>query len=216
MVRSLDESFGRIMAHLKQRGIEDRTIVIFASDNGGYNGVYRRQQVTDNAPLRSGKGSLYEGGIRVPLLIHWPGVTAPGVVCREPVVSTDLFHTLLAMTGLAPSKDEGASADGRSLTPLLKDAQAHLGRDALFFHYPHYYSTTSPVSAVRAGDWKLLAYHEDRHLALYNLRDALSEQTTLAQQKADKARELRDRLHAWLSAVGAQMPNANPKARPGR
>lgn len=216
MVRSLDETFGRILTHLTQRGIEDRTIVIFASDNGGYNGIYRRQQVTDNAPLRSGKGSLYEGGIRVPLLIHWPGVTAPGAVCREPVVSTDLFHTLLAMTGLAPSKDEGASADGRSLTPLLKDAQAHLGRDALFFHYPHYYSTTSPASAVRAGDWKLLEYYEDRRVELYNLRDDLSEQTNLAQQRADKARELRDRLHAWLSAVGAQMASANPKARPGR
>ncbi len=102
---------------------------------------------------------------------------------------------------------------------MLPVFRPHLERDALFFHYPHYYSTTSPASAVRAGDWKLLEYYEDRRVELYNLRDDLSEQTNLAQQKADKARELRDHLHAWLSAVGAQMPNANPQAEtppPGR
>jgi arylsulfatase A-like enzyme len=111
---------------------------------------------------------------------------------------------------------EGPATDGRSLTPLLKDADAHLARDALFFHYPHYYSTTSPVSAVRAGDWKLLDYYEDRRLELYNLREDLGEHTNLAQQKADKAQDLRDRLRGWLSAVGAQMPSPNAAARPAR
>ncbi len=203
MIRSLDESVGRVLKRLDERGLADNTIVVFFSDNGGWTGVYNKQRVTDNAPLRSGKGSLYEGGIREPLLISWPGVTH-GAVCREPVISTDLYRTLLAMARLPSPEDAGP--DGLSLEPLLKDPQAHLGRDALFFHYPHYYETTSPVSAVRAGDWKLLEYYEDRRLELYNLREDLGEKTNLAGTMGDKANSLRDRLHAWLKAVAAQMP----------
>lgn len=204
MIRSLDEGFGRVLERLKQRGLADNTIVVFLSDNGGWNGVYNKRQVTDNAPLRSGKGSLYEGGVRVPLVVFWPGVTR-GAVCHEPVVSTDLFRTLLGMAGL-PAKD--ASPDGQDLEPLLENPQAHLGRDAIFFHYPHYYETTTPVSAVRAGDWKLLEYYEGRRLELYNLREDLGEKTNLAAKMENKAKELRERLHGWLEAVGAQMPAA--------
>jgi arylsulfatase A-like enzyme len=207
MVRSLDESFGRVLAHLERRGLAENTIVIFGSDNGGFIGNYKHQQVTDNAPLRSGKGSLYEGGIRVPLMVSWPGVTPRGATCREPVISTDLYSTIFSMAGLPVPK--GAVADGQNLAPLLKQPNAHLHRDALFFHYPHYYETTSPVSAVRAGDWKLLEYYEDHHLELYNLRRDLSEQANLAPQMGEKANELRARLHGWLDAVKAQMPHAS-------
>jgi arylsulfatase A-like enzyme len=209
MVRSLDENFGRVMTHLKQRGLLDHTIVIFNSDNGGYIGNYQKRQVTDNAPLRSGKGSLHEGGIRVPLMIRWPGVTPQGAECHEPVLSTDLFYTLAEMAGL-PSASAPA-ADGQSLRPLLENPQAHLARDAVYFHYPHYYETTSPVSAVRAGDWKLLEFYEDHHRELYNLRDDLSEKTNLFSQDGEKAKQLGDRLHAWLREVGAQMPAENPR-----
>ena len=190
-------------------------MVIFNSDNGGYIGNYAKQQVTDNAPLRSGKGSLYEGGLRVPLMVRWPGVTPQGAVCREPVLSTDLFYTLAEMAGLA--KAAPATPDGRSLCPLLADPQAHLARDAVFFHYPHYYHTTSPVSAVRTGDWKLLEYYEDHHRELYNLRTDLSEKTDLLAAHPEKAEAIADRLHAWLREAGAQMPSANPdyKAQPG-
>jgi arylsulfatase A-like enzyme len=204
MVRSLDQNFGRVLAHLERRGLAENTIIIFGSDNGGYIGDYDHQQVTDNAPLRSGKGSLYEGGVRVPLMVFWPGVTPRGAICHEPVVSTDLFSTMLTMAGLPMPKD--ACPDGQNLTPLLKHPETHLKRDALFFHYPHYYETTTPVSAVRAGDWKLLEYYEDHHVELYNLRRDLGEQSNLAAQMSEKAKELRDRLHGWLGSVKAQMP----------
>lgn len=210
MVRSLDENFGRVLDHLQKRGLAERTIVIFFSDNGGYNGNYKKQQVTNNDPLRSGKGSLYEGGVRVPLIVSWPGVTPTGAVCHEPVVSTDLFYTLLAMAGLAAPDDP--AADGLSIAPLLANPKAHLARDTLYFHYPHYYGTTSPVSALRAGDWKLLEYYEGRHVELYNLRDDLSEMTNLAAQMSDRAEKLREKLHGWLAATGAQLPTANPAA----
>ncbi len=182
MVRSLDENFGRVLAHLHERRLTENTIVIFCSDNGGFIGDYDRQQVTDNAPLRSGKGSLYEGGIRVPLMVSWPGVTPRGATCREPVVSTDLFSTILSMAGLPMPKD--VCPDGQNLTAVLKHPETHLTRDALFFHYPHYYETTTPVSAVRAGDWKLLEYYEDRHVELYNLRRDLGERSNLARRWA--------------------------------
>ena len=116
MVRSLDESFGRVLAHLQRRGLAENTIVIFSSDNGGFIGGYNGRQVTDNAPLRSGKGSLYEGGIRVPLLICWPGVTPHGPTCREPVVSTDLCSTILSMAGLpAPQGYLSGRAESHAL-----------------------------------------------------------------------------------------------------
>ena len=184
--------------------------MIFASDNGGYIGQYDKQTVTDNTPLRSGKGSLYEGGIRIPLIVSWPGVTPHGKVCGQPVVTTDMYYTLLTMAGLSVPDDPGA--EGRDLTPQLKQPDAALARDALFFHYPHYYATTSPVSAVRAGDWKLLEYYEDQHVELYNLREDLSEQKNLAETMSDKAQTLRDRLHAWLQATDAQMPAKNTAA----
>jgi len=212
MVKNLDENFGRVLDHLQQRGLAQRTIVIFFSDNGGYNGIYHKKQVTDNAPLRSGKGSLYEGGVRVPLMVFWPGVTPRGAECHQPVISTDLPWTLAAMAGLPEAAQP--AVDGTSLVPLLKDPAAHLPREALYFHYPHYYSTTSPVSSVRAGDWKLLEYYEDHRRELYNLRDDLSETTNLATKMADKAADLSNRLHAWLTAVGAQMPT--PNSRPAK
>lgn len=217
MVKSLDESVGRVLAHLKTRGLDQSTIVVFASDNGGFIGVDRKAgqtvPVTNNAPLRSGKGSCYEGGVRVPMTIRWPGVTPQSAQCDEPVVLMDLFPTLLAAAGVTPAD---VKLDGLDLKPLLKDPAAKLDRDALFFHYPHYYGTTTPVSAVRAGDWKLLEYFEDDHVELYNLRDDLGETTDLATQRADKADQLRKRLHDWRNDVAAALPSPNPNFKPKR
>lgn len=208
MMKNLDDNVGRVLDHLKQRGLDKNTLVIFASDNGGYIGndkaSGRDMPVTNNAPLRSGKGSLYEGGIRVPLMIRWPGVTQSGT-CDEPVILTDMFNTLLHAAGL-PTE----SNDGLDLSPLLQSPALKLQREALFFHYPHYYATTTPVSAVRAGDWKLLEFFEDSHLELYNLREDLSEQHDLAATMPDKAKELRDKLHAWRESAGAALPTPNP------
>ncbi len=217
MAKSLDDGVGRVLARLKERGLEQNTIVIFASDNGGYTGIDHQAgqtvHVTDNSPLRSGKGSLYEGGVRVPLIVRWPGMTQADKVCNEPVMMMDLFPTLAAATGVKSAVE--APVDGIDLSPVLKDPQAHLKRDALFFHYPHYYETTTPVGAVRAGDWKLLEYFEDHHVELYHLPDDLGEKTDLAKQQPERAAELLKRLHAWRDEVGAAMPIPNPdfKAR---
>ena len=215
MIKSVDESIGRVLTHLNEHGLQQNTVVIFASDNGGYIGVDRKSgqtvPVTNNAPLRSGKGSCYEGGVRVPLMIRWPGVTPQGAECHEPVVVMDLFPTLLAAAGVACPD---AELDGLDLSPLLKDPAATLDRDALFFHYPHYYTTTTPVNAIRQGNWKLLEYFEDDHVELYNLKDDLGETTDLSRQLPDKADQLRKRLHDWRNKVGAALPSSNPNFQP--
>jgi arylsulfatase A-like enzyme len=210
MVRSMDENVGRVLDHLAKRKLEDNTVVIFTSDNGGYVNAWQGNPVTNNYPLRSGKGSLYEGGIRVPLIVRWPGVTKGGTVCEEPVVSCDLYPTLVEMTGnpLPP----GQALDGRSLVPLLRDPSGKLDREDLFFHYPHYYATTTPVSAVLSRGYKLLHYYEDDRLELYRLQDDPSE----ARNLADTETALRDRLYArlqeWLRSVGAQYAKARTTA----
>lgn len=202
MIHSLDENMGRVLAHLEKRGVKDRTLVVFTSDNGGFIGNFKGQRVTDNSPLRSGKGSLYEGGIRVPLLIRLPGLTPAGSVCDEPVLCTDFFRTIAELTGA--KGDTGI--DGVSLLPLLADPRAHLARDTLHFHYPHYYPTTTPVSAIRSGDWKLLEYFEDDRVELYDLKSDGRETRNLAQDQPERAADLRNRLHHWRSQIDAQLP----------
>ncbi|MFZ4768038.1 MAG: sulfatase [Roseimicrobium sp.] len=208
MVKSLDDSVGRVLAQLKKQGLEQNTIVIFTSDNGGYIGTEKGQTVpvTSNAPLRSGKGSLHEGGIRVPLIVRWPGVTPEAAECRQPVILMDLYHTLAATLSGGKPKEP---TDGIDLRPLLQNPDTKINRDSLYFHYPHYYATTTPVSAVRSGDWKLLEYLEDGRRELYHLKDDPGEQTDLAYRMPDKAASLRQQLHHWRTQVGAAMPRPN-------
>ena len=210
MVHSLDENVGRVLDKIEELGVADKTIVVFFSDNGGYINKFNKKAVTSNYPLRSGKGSLYEGGVRDPLIIRWPGVTKDGSVCGEPVSSIDFYPTLLDMTGLAGDSKHNTDMDGLSLVPLLKDPATKLKREVLFWHYPHYYPTTTPVSAIRQDNWKLLEYFEDNHIELYNLKNDIGEQNDLAQTMTEKARELRKRLEAWREAVNAQMPKKKP------
>ena len=206
MVHSLDENVGRILDKIDELGVAGRTIVVFFSDNGGYINKFNRKVVTSNYPLRSGKGSLYEGGVRDPLIIRWPGVTKAGSVCSEPVSSIDFYPTFLDMTGLAGDSKHNADMDGVSLTPLLKNPAAKLKRRALYWHYPHYYPTTSPVGSIRQGDFKLLEYFEDNHVELYNLKNDIGERNNLAEKMPEKAEELRKHLAAWRKDVNAQMP----------
>ncbi len=187
MVQSLDESVGRILAQLEGQGIAERTLVIFTSDNGGVVNRTRSTIPTTNAPLRSGKGSLYEGGIRVPWIVHWPGVTKPGSVSQQQISSQDLYPTLLEIAGATDQAHWNENVDGVNLVPLFKDPAAELDRDALYWHFPHYYPTTTPVSAVRAGDWKLIEYFEGDRVELYNLRDDLSE-TKISRSQIDRLR----------------------------
>jgi len=209
MVHCLDENVGRILARIRARGIEKRTLVIFTSDNGGYTGKFRGAQVTDNAPMRSGKGSLYEGGIRIPLIARLPGVTPEGATCAAPVICMDFFPTFAELVG-APTP---ASLDGVSLMPLLRNPASPRGDRTLFFHYPHYYATTTPVGAIRSGPWKLIEYFEDGRAELYNLDDDPSETTDLATSMPGRILELRENLARWRQEVGAQMPEPNPNAK---
>ena len=213
MVHSLDQSVGRILDRLDQQKLSDKTIVLFISDNGGQIGDFAGTKVTSNAPLRSGKGSLYEGGVRVPLIVCGPGTQAGGV-CREPVYIADLFPTITDLTGMTAETLTKDSSDGKSLVSLLRSPDGHLDRDELFFHYPHYYSTTTPVSAIRKGDWKLLEYHEDQHVELFDLKDDLAESNDLTKSMPEHADRLRSRLAEWRQSIGAQMPTINPNYQP--
>jgi arylsulfatase A-like enzyme len=211
MIESMDDAVGRVLAALEARGMLDRTIVVFTSDNGGH------LPTTSNAPLRLGKGSCYEGGTRVPLIVRWPSVTVPGSVCTEPVITPDLYPTLLAMTGLRDAP--GHRSDGVSLEPLLRQ-RGGIERDALFWHYPHYQlyqqGGTVPYAAIRAGDFRLIEFYDGRPTELYNLRHDPSEQHDLAAMQPEKVRALRTRLAAWRQDVGAQMPEPNPAYDPAQ
>ena len=212
MVQSVDDSVGRIVAKLNQLGIAQRTVIIFAGDNGGLD---REGNPTENKPLRDGKGSTYEGGVRVPTIIQWPGVTQPGSVCNEPVITIDYYPTLLDITCVKGNAAHNTNVDGASLVPLLRDANATLGRQALYWHYPHYHKGgATPYGAVRAGDWKLIEFYEDMHVELYDLSEDIRENENLAAQMANKADHLRRMLHRWRDRVGAQMPQANPDYDP--
>ena len=207
MVHSLDENVGRVLDTLDDLGIADSTVVVLTSDNGGYVNAYDGMQVTDNYPLRSGKGSLYEGGIRVPAIVRWPGETPPGSVTDTPISSIDYYRTILSIAGLEGDRDYNRTVDGINLVPVLRHPASESERTALFFHYPHYYATTSPVSAVRVGDWKLLRYYEDASVELYNLSDDIGERRDLAGEQPDTAAALLHRLDAWLERVDAQHPS---------
>jgi arylsulfatase A len=205
MMESMDTAIGRVISALEERKILDRTVVIFTSDNGGH------LPTTSNVPLRVGKGSCYEGGTRVPLIVRWPGVTAPGSVSDVPAITPDLYPTILAMTGLkSPSNHQ---PDGVSLEPLLRQ-RGGFQRDALFWHYPHYQlyqqGGTVPYSAIRLGDEKLIEFHDGRPSELYNLKTDIGEKNNLATTHPEKVRLLHERLVAWRRDVGAQMPAANP------
>lgn len=225
MIASVDESVGRVMQTLDDLKLADNTVLIFVSDNGGVGGYVREGikssgDVTDNYPLRSGKGSLYEGGTRVPMIVRWPGTTPPGSSCRVPTIHVDLFPTFLE---IADAPRPRQVLDGESLLPLLRDPQNQLQRDGIFQHLPGHLGAgadawrTKPVSLVQSGDWKLMEFLEEGRLELYNLADDLGETQNLADSMPEKAKQLHDRLVAWRAAVGAPMPTPNdPQAAPAK
>ena len=214
MLESLDASVGRILKALDQAKLADRTVVIFSSDNGGL--VLGSNPPTSNAPLRSGKGSPYEGGVRVPLLVKWPGVTQPGSVSAEPVITMDLAATVAgAITNAEHGTRKAELADGRDLRPLLENPAAKLGRESLCWHYPHYHpGGATPYAAIRAGDWKLIQYYEDGRHELFNLAADPGEQQDLAAAQPERVMELAKKLFDWQGKVGAQWPMYNPAHEP--
>jgi len=169
--------------------------------------------VSDNRPLRAGKGSAYEGGVRVPFIVSWPGLTKPGSTSDVPVITPDIPATILALTGVGP--DPAQPLDGRDLTAVL--AGGRLDRAAIYWHYPHYHpGGATPYSAIRAGSWRLVHFYEDGRDELYDLAADEAETTDLATREPAQAKALREKLDAWLTEVGAQMPRPNPDHDPAQ
>jgi arylsulfatase A-like enzyme len=226
MVESLDTSFGRLRAKLDELGLAPRTIVLFCSDNGGMSAAnfgrpdrvvpasqLRAAFATSNLPLRGGKGWLYEGGLRVPLIVKWPGQGRPGSVCNVPVITTDLCPSILEMIGVPPLPDQ--HRDGVSLAPLVQGA-AELQRNALYWHFPHYsnHGLQSPGGAIRVGDLKLIEYFENGTVQLFNLRDDPGEQRDLARDDPATVEKLWTRLRRWRERVSAPIMETNPDYQP--
>jgi arylsulfatase A len=206
MVESVDESLGRVLAAVEERGCADSTLVIVTSDNGGF------ANATRNAPLRANKGAVYEGGIRVPLVIRWPGIATPGSVVSEPVISTDLYPTCLAAAGLPAMPSQ--HADGVDLAPLLRGDG--VPRSAIYWHFPHYndHPSSVPASVVRRGRWKLIESFDPEARELYDLEADLGEATDVAAEHPDLVAELAADLTRWRDEVGAEPMRPNPDYDP--
>jgi arylsulfatase A len=209
MVEAVDTSVGRVLAALEQEGIADRTMVVFFSDNGGLEFEGRsKNRVTENAPFRAGKGHLYEGGIREPLLMRLPGRIRAGATIDTPVSSVDFLPTICDLAGVRPP-----GVDGVSLAPLFRGRA--LRPRALYWHYPHYSNQGGePGSAIREGDWKLIEFHADGRRELFNLREDEGETANLAARRPEVVRRLAAKLEAWRAATGAVSPRKNPDADP--
>jgi arylsulfatase A-like enzyme len=207
MVENLDANVGRLLATLEETGRADDTVVFFHSDNGGL--ATAEGSPTTNRPLNEGKGWMYEGGTREPLLVRWPGRIAPGSRCAVPVTSTDFYPTMLEMAGLPALPDQ--HRDGISIVPLLQGGD-RLDREAIFWHYPHYSNQGgSPGCSLRCGDWKLIEFFEDGKLELYNLREDVGEEHDRANSEPALVRRLHGMLVAWRDSVRAKIPEPNPE-----
>lgn len=209
MLEELDSSVGKLLKKLNEFKIADKTIVIFVSDNGGL------EKDAKQTPLRSGKANLYEGGIRVPLIVRWPGVTKPGSVCSYPVISADFFPTFVDILGLESNMPK--QIDGVSIVPLLTQ-RGIFSRQAIYWHYPHYHSAgIGPCGAIRSGDYKLIEWFDeticgpDNRYELYNLKEDIGEKNDLFKKMPRKVEELKRMLADWRVKVDAQMltPNSN-------
>ncbi|MDT8304157.1 MAG: sulfatase-like hydrolase/transferase, partial [Sedimentisphaerales bacterium] len=203
MVESLDDAIGRICSALDDLDLTENTIIFFTSDNGGLLGP------TNNAPLRSGKGFPYEGGIREPLIVRWPKVIKPGTVSHEPVTSVDYFPTICHAVGVPLPNDR--DIDGVSLLDHLKsNGTMELNRYALYWHFPHYRGNVVPYSIIREGGWKLIKRYEGRPFELFNLKSDISEENDLSEIYPTKTRQLDAKLRRWLRLTGAKLPILNP------
>ena len=196
MIEGMDTAIGRVLQELDFLGLATNTLVLFTSDNGSLFG---------NEPLRANKGFLYEGGIRVPWIVRWPGIVKPGSTCSVPVISTDTYSTLLEAAGLKPVPEQ--APDGESLLPLLRQTGS-LQRKALYFHYPNYafHQRNRLGGAIREGDFKLIRNYDDDSLELYNLAADLGETRNLSATHPEMTQRLTAKLESWLKSSGARMP----------
>lgn len=213
MVETVDDSVGRVVAAIDELDLAKNTIIIFFSDNGGLD-VYEgpNTPATNNAPLRAGKGFIYEGGIRVPLIVRWPGVVPSSSLCSTAVSSVDFYPTFLEISGtVRPDKQV---LDGESLIPLLR-RDGLLQRDAIFWHYPHYNNQGGlPAGAMRQGDYKLIENYQDGSIELYDVVKDIGEQQDLSDAMTARATAMKKHLRDWLVSVGARVPGPNPNHDP--
>ena len=206
MVEAMDLAVGKVLKQIDDLGLREKTVIIFTSDNGGLS--TSEGWPTSNEPLRCGKGWMYEGGIREPLIIRWPGVAKPGSVIATPVSSPDYFPTLLEAAGSKPAKDQ--VLDGISLGPVLRGEYKETR--SLYWHYPHYGNQGGgPSAAVRTGDWKLIEWYDDNRIELFNLASDLSEQTNLAEKEPARVAQMKADLARWQKEVDAKFATVNPK-----
>ena len=210
MIETLDENIGRLMEKLKELKLADNTVVIFTSDNGGVSVSEGGSVPTSNVPLREGKGFLYEGGIREPLIVRWPGVVKEGSVCTNAISSIDYFPTFCELAGVSITN----KVDGVSIVPLLKQT-GHLAPRELYWHYPHYANQGGrPGGVVIDGDFKLIEWYETGRWELYDLKNDLGEKTNLVSTHRQKAVEMQVKLDQWRRYVNAQMMLPNPNYDP--
>lgn len=213
LTEELDQSVGRVVAAVDSAGIADRTLIFFLSDNGGLEHEQGGRIVTSNKPLRSEKGTLYEGGIRVPAIARWTGKVPAGSVCDTPLISIDVHPTFVELGRAATPTNQ--PCDGVSLAAVLRDPTATLARDSLHWHLPHYHHST-PASAIRKGHWKLLEFFEDNTLELYDLNQDPGEQTNFATAEPARVKQLHAALNEWRQHVNARLPVPNPQHDPAR
>lgn len=210
MVEAMDEAVGKVLKSIDDNGLTNDTIVIFFSDNGGLS--TSEGSPTSNLPYRAGKGWMYEGGIREPLVVRWPAKVKPGGTCDTPIISTDFFPTLLEACGLPLLPEQ--HKDGESFLGLLMDPLAKHERAPLFWHYPHWGNQGGiPSAAVRDGDWKLIEFYWKKGIELYDLKADPGEQHNLASEKPEKAAALKAKLDAFRKDTKALMPIPNPDAK---
>jgi arylsulfatase A len=211
MIDNMDQNIGRVLRTLQETGQEQNTVVVFMSDNGGLRFESKaKEAVTDNSPLRAGKGHLYEGGIRVPMIVRWPGVSKAGLVSPVPTCSVDFMSTFSRAVGVTPPPN-----DGIDLAPVLSNKAKP--KRALFWHYPHYANQgNTPGGAIRDGDWKLIEFFEDGRKELFDLKSDLSEKRNLIDKESKRGQKLADQLAAWRKSVDADMPKPNPNFDPAK
>ena len=205
LIETLDQSVGQLLAKIDSLGLTENTIVIFTSDNGGLHVPEgRHQKVTHNRPFRAGKGFVYEGGTRIPLIVRWPQKIRANATSNQPLINTDWTPTLLELAGITTAD----RFDGISITPAFLGAEASR---KFFWHFPHYTNQgSSPAGAVRDGDWKLIEHYEDGRLELFNLKSDPGEQRNLASAESQRANKMKTALAEWRKKVSAQTNAVNP------
>jgi len=211
MVEAMDEAVGKVMKKVTELELDDEVVICFTSDNGGLS--TSEGSPTSNLPLRGGKGWIYEGGIREPFIVKWPGVTKPGSESSVPVMSTDFFTTFVKAAG----GEVKGEVDGIDLTPALKGGG--LERDALYWHYPHYSNQGGfPSGAIRVGDWKLIERYEDGRVHLYNLKNDPGELRDVKEGNETRVKSMRAKLHAWYQETDAKFlqQKKNQEEKPWR